>query len=226
MRWGGGCGRHCRPSTQGVAFGRASVVSQWGNVEPGAGPMQPNCSALSNSTRCDHTDGCGTDAATGKCGRVYSNRIALARMADMLRGVWFSSPKAGNCSRHAAREGGNGGRAGAIDSDGDGDGDGAVCTWSEVSRKISNATCTTMHVVDAIWAAATPPGVGKRCLELTCSGHGGDARPFQPCWTRCLVSAVLGDLPGQGDTAIPVSLMTQAFSDGLEKCATSLDPDA
>lgn len=192
--WGGSCGQFCPPTPLGAAFGVASVLSQWGNLEPGAGPVQPNCSNLT-PPKCIVTRGCAM--RRGVCGIGFDNQISLARLADGLRGNWFSTPTHGNCA-HAPS---------TLD---------APCTWREQpsSTRRFNATCANLKVAEKIWATAQPAGVGQSCLAQL---DPADRLPFRPEWTRCLVQAALGDLDGQ-TAGVPPGVMTAALEDGLAAC--------
>lgn len=148
-----------------------------GNTEPGAGPPQPDCSSIPVG-KCNHTDGCGL-RPDGVCAITWDKKIALARIADVVQGVWISTPKDGHCVTHTLHSG---------DSRHDGADDGAdvgvrgrgmkrgyrahntgarVCSWAENPRttRLTNATCVNLAVADAIWAQVSPKSAVAMCFK-------------------------------------------------------------
>ena len=115
------------------------------------------------------------------CAIAWDKRIALARIADVVQGVWISTPRDGHCVPHAIHSGDANSRDGRAD---DVDGVGAVglaikgghlarntsttsCSWAEIPRstRLTNATCVNLAVADAIWAQVSPKNAVASCFK-------------------------------------------------------------
>eukprot|EP00039_Didymoeca_costata_P033324 m.41856 g.41856 ORF g.41856 m.41856 type:complete len:621 (-) comp9818_c0_seq4:35-1897(-) len=199
IQWGGGMGHGGSPTRLGHAVGRVSLLSQWG-PPPGAGPSIPVCHSMTDPSLCNHTHGCTYNASLSSCVTKFDNDIALARIAEQIQGLWFSTPAQGQC---------NGAHSSEYNSSV------LPCTWLELQRQNINASCVNDLVIDGIWKYTKPYGL--QCRIDNC-GASGATNQSLPCYQECLVSALLGDIPNT--TAIPQNELVSLMQSALDSNST------
>eukprot|EP00039_Didymoeca_costata_P033323 m.41851 g.41851 ORF g.41851 m.41851 type:complete len:203 (-) comp9818_c0_seq3:160-768(-) len=134
------------------------------------GPSIPVCHSMTDPSLCNHTHGCTYNASLSSCVTKFDNDIALARIAEQIQGLWFSTPAQGQC---------NGAHSSEYNSSV------LPCTWLELQRQNINASCVNDLVIDGIWKYTKPYGL--QCRIDNCGVRLSDIKPksdfhFLPCF--------------------------------------------
>eukprot|EP01050_Picozoa_sp_SAG11_P012382 SAG11_NODE_1372_length_5095_cov_15.640312_1_plen_677_part_00 len=145
LTWGSGS-MHMPPDTpdsvktSSVGVGRNDVESEWGTT--GGGHNASDCSAHHSPSGCNR--GCSWNATARACANTFDAAVALTKLADLVRGQWFSTQAPGQNR-----------------------------SWRVQAKAVSNATCVNSAVnraVDRAGAAACRrqrhcPGDGSYPLD-------------------------------------------------------------